>query len=340
MQIVHNDRYKALVSDEVNYLFDTVNGNSFVWGKTYEDDPAYSPYGPFIADIELTTICKGPGGVPCPFCYKANTPEGHNMSFETFKTVFSKLPNTLQQIAFGVDASCTSNPDTFKIFEYCRENNVVPNVTVADIDDETAIKLASVCGAVSVSRYANKDICYNSVERLSDCGLKQVNLHVLLTQELLTSALETVYDAVHDPRLSGLNAIVFLALKKVGRGVGYTQVTQEHFDIVVNHCKRHGVRFGFDSCSANKFLKSVNNEKLFKFYNMFAEKCESTRFSAYINVHGKFNPCSFLDDGEGLDVLTCNDFITDIWNHEKTVAFRNKNIECSTTNKACQIFEV
>jgi hypothetical protein len=93
MLITENSTTKTLRSNEINYNFNKVSGMSCVWGTTLEDDPAYSPYGPLIADIEITTICSGINNVPCPFCYKSNTTKGYNMSLETFKKVFDKLPH-------------------------------------------------------------------------------------------------------------------------------------------------------------------------------------------------------------------------------------------------------
>jgi len=54
--------------------------------------------------------------------------------------------------------------------EYCREQGVVPNITVAEISDETADKLVKYCGACAISRYENKDICYDSVEKIYPYG--------------------------------------------------------------------------------------------------------------------------------------------------------------------------
>ncbi|MCK5020897.1 MAG: hypothetical protein KAS32_28005, partial [Candidatus Peribacteraceae bacterium] len=188
-EIHENDSVKALTSPEINYVFDKNTGFSAVWGKTRDDDPDWSPYGPFIADIEITTSCKGPGGKLCKFCYKSNNPVGDYMSLDKFKRVFDKLPNTLQQIAFGVDAQCESNPDTFQIMEYCRNNGVIPNVTVADISDDVADNLSKLCGAVAVSRYDDKDYCYNSIKKLTDRGMDQVNIHMMISSESYNQAL-------------------------------------------------------------------------------------------------------------------------------------------------------
>lgn len=72
-KIVDGKKLKVLQSEDCNYVFNKVNGTMMTWGKTMDDDPEYSKVGPFIADIEVTTICHGINGVVCPFCYKSNT---------------------------------------------------------------------------------------------------------------------------------------------------------------------------------------------------------------------------------------------------------------------------
>lgn len=107
-------------------------------------------------------------------CYKSNTPNsGYVTPLEEAKKIIDKLPKQCTQIAFGTDAKLESNPEWYEIFKYARESGFIPNVTVADITEEKAKKLASVCGAVAVSRYNDKDICYNSVKYLTDAGMKQ-----------------------------------------------------------------------------------------------------------------------------------------------------------------------
>jgi len=75
-----------------NFVFDCETGFFARWGKNYEDDPLYSPGGPEIADIEISTICSGPFGKRCTFCYKNDTALiEKNMSLKTFQTVIEKI---------------------------------------------------------------------------------------------------------------------------------------------------------------------------------------------------------------------------------------------------------
>jgi len=332
-----NDDIAICRTKYYNFNFDKKTGYFERYGRTKktEDDPAYSPIGPEIADIEVTTICHGINNKPCAFCYKSNTSNGKNMSYDTFVKLFHKLPRTVTQIAFGVDSRAESNPDLFKIMDYCRNNNynkVVPNITVAEISDEIADKLASVCGAVAVSRSSDKNICYNSVKKLIDRGLKQVNIHVMISEETYNNALETLKDKITDKRLADLNAIVFLSLKKKGRGIGFTPLSTEKFRKLVNFAFKHDIGIGFDSCSSGFFLETIkdlpNKEKLTE----SVESCESFGlFSSYFNVDGEYFPCSFVE-GEcewenGLNVLNCNDFLKDIWYHPLVNEGRKRSIE-------------
>lgn len=338
---------KKFTSSEVNYTFNFKTGYTELWGKSYEDDPDFMTYGPTIADIEITTKCGGPGGIPCKMCYKSNTPQGENMSFDTFKNIFDKLPDTLTQIAFGACADLSSNPDIWKIMDYCRNNGrnlVVPNITVADVSDEVADKLSAVCGAVAVSRYDNKNYCYDSVKKLTDRGMGQVNIHICVHEDSYEQVVETLYDIQHDPRLENLNAIVFLSLKQKGRGKSLTPLSEEQFNKIVYYSFINNIRFGFDSCSAQKFLKSIKNFPNYDMLEKMVDPCESSRFSAYINVKGDYFPCSFSegtgDWKEGLSVLECNDFVEDIWNHEKNVKFRDRCTKNLIDKISCSLYNI
>lgn len=333
MKIIENSEMKIVSSEDYNYDFHKETGYFERWGKTKEDDPLYAP-GPELADIEVTTICKGAGGKLCKHCYKSNTPNGSNMSLDTFKKVFDKMTsenNVLTQIAFGADANATANPDLFDMMWYCRNNGIIPNITVADIDQEIASKLAEVCGAVAVSRYENKDICYNSVKLLNDYGLDQVNIHLMVSEETFETCLETLEDKLNDDRLEGLKAIVFLSLKQKGRGENFTPLSFDKFKILVLKSIQNNINIGFDSCSAYKFLKSIKGYKYFDKMYQYVEPCESTLFSIYVNYRGEAFPCSFSEDNgewkKGIDIVSAESFTRDIWLNSRIVNFRNKLIE-------------
>lgn len=332
-----------LSSDNHNYAFHVKTGVRARWGKTLEDDPDWG--FPELVDMELTSICTH----GCRWCYKSNTANGINMSLDTFKNIFHKLPKTVRQIAFGVDAYGTSNPDMLAIMDYCRNNDynyVVPNVTVADITDGMADSLAKVCGAVAVSRYEDKNRCYDSVKRLTDRGLAQTNIHCLTSLDTAGWIMETFEDIQKDPRLSELNAIVLLSLKKKGRGAMFDKLSKEEYEFLINYAMDKKIQWGADSCSALRCMEAVKNRPDYEYLKMLIEPCESGLFSAYIDVHGDFYPCSFAagtkDWTTGISVSGCDTFLKDIWHHARVEEWRSKLIATKEGNtcRNCPLFEI
>lgn len=347
--LIDNKDGKSVRSKSYNYVFNKNNGFFARWGVTENDDPLYSPIGPEILDIEVTTKCNGPGGILCPFCYKSNTKNGINMSFDTFRIILDKIGPQLTQIAFGADAQATSNPDLFKMMEYARSKGVVPNITVADISDETANKLALLCGAVAVSAYeSNKNICYDSIKKLTTKGMKQINIHVMLSKQTLPFVYEVMKDSKEDERLKGLNAIVLLGLKNKGRANKdkFNIITNSEFSVLVDFCSKKSISLGMDSCSAHKYLNYIDNlpinEKEKNKLKIVVEPCESFgMFSSYINTEGIYFPCSFCEEEgewkEGIDVKNCNDFLRDVWYNSLVNKYRDIMIK---TCRKCPFFEV
>lgn len=333
---------KSVHTPFYNYDFDDVTGKFRRWGKTFNDDPQYSPIGPELADIEISTICHGIEGKACSHCYKSNTSIGKNMNLKTFKKVFSNLPNTILQIAFGI-GDLNSNPNMLEIFWYCRDNGVVPNVTINGwgLTPEWAFKLAEVCGAVAVSRYDNKNVCYDAVQKLIEAGLKQVNIHHLVAEETYENCMETIHDIETDQRLKDLNAIVFLSLKKKGRGESYNKIDQEKFDAITSYCLDNWIKFGFDSCSSKKFLDFLDRNPKYgalKGLKQNVEPCESTLFSIYIDVNGKAWPCSFCESLPFVGNLNLTeDFLQDVWYSTEFKSFRKLLLN---NCRSCPVYEV
>jgi len=317
---------KLVNHPDYNYIFNMKTGFFARWGETLKKNPEFSPIGPELLDIEVSTICS----TSCPWCYKSNTSNGKNMSFIKFKKIFDKIPHNLTQIAFGI-GDLDANPDLWKMFKYCRENRVIPNLTISGhtINNSLAEKLSKYCGAVAVSHYKDDD-CFNAVKLLTDKGLKQTNIHKLIAKETLESCYDLINKAKNDSRLKKLNAILFLSLKKKGRGINFHVLSQAEFSELVNYAFKQDVSIGFDSCSANKFLQVIKNHKKRAIFEMMTEPCESTCFSLYINVEGKAFPCSFLEGEngiEGINVLQVNDFLNNIWFEENNKKFRQKLIK-------------
>jgi hypothetical protein len=330
-RIHENDRAKYFNSPTYNYIFDKKTGYFARWGKTIKDDPEWSEFGPEIADIEISTICHE----GCKFCYKSNTTTGKNMSLNTFKTIFLNLFSyNPMQIAFGI-GSIDSNPDIWHIFKHCRENNIVPNVTIngSRMIPQYYDNLVNYCGAVAISLY-DYERCYTAIEELGKRGLKQVNIHAMLSEETYDRCMQVMNDYQSDERLKKyLNAIVFLWLKPKGRGETLHSVSREKYNTLVKYAIDHNIPIGFDSCSASNFLKCGDTEK----FKNFVEPCESTLFSIYINVDGIATPCSFAEDKcDGVDVISANNFITDVWMSKSFVDFRSK-VTANIDDNGCRM---
>jgi len=333
-------------------MFNKQNGFFVRWGKTKQDDPQFSPYGPELLDLEISI-----NGCPnnCKFCYKENTNNSPtNMSFDTFKRIIDKMPRTLTQIAFGITGVQT-NPDFIKMIAYCREREIIPNFTLSGIDltDELAKQIVKYVGAVAVSAYeTNKDVCYSTVKKFYDLGIKQTNIHLLCAKETKQFVYEVLNDSLIDERLKGLNAIVLLKLKPKGRAKGqFHNLTIDEYIELTKFCIEHNIRFGFDSCTAPDFelaikkIRTISKEQKENML-MMSESCESFGlFSSYIDVTGTYYPCSFASgEGEwktGIDVLNCKDFIKDVWFNEKVIRFRKDSlISCYPSGcRKCLIYK-
>lgn len=346
-KVYEDETHKKFESPNANYLFRKSDGMMLSWGKSIEYDPEEFP-APNILDLEVTTSCNH----RCPFCYKSNNPEGTNMSFETFKKIFDVLPKSITQIAFGADYDLTSNLELPTMMYYAKKNGVTPNVTVGYVTDIMADILPEVCGAVAVSRYESKDRCYDSIKKLTDKGMKQVNMHYMISEETYDRAIETLHDIHTDPRLEKLNAIVFLSLKKKGRGVGYTPLSQEKFNNLIDLANDYEVGIGFDSCSSLKARRAFPTDE--SIINSIIP-CEASIESSYINVEGKYYPCSFcenektgdLDWVDGISVLDCKnseEFLDKVWFSKKTLKFKESIKNTCEDNcekcRHCPMFEV
>jgi len=338
-----NGEVKLFTSPNANYSFNLKTGTMYSWGHKLKDDPGRFPV-PNILDLEITTSCNH----HCPFCYKSNNPDGKNMSFDTFKKIFDVLPKSISQIAYGADYDLSSNPDLWKMMEYCRENKVIPNITAGYVSEEVADKLAKYCGAVAISRYESKDKCYDSIKRLTDRGMTQVNMHYMISEETYERCLETLEDIKTDPRLEKLNAIVLLSLKKKGRGTGYHTLSQDKFNHLCDIARENNIGLGFDSCSSLKAYRAFSDKPEVQSSII---PCEAVRESSYINVDGYYFPCSFCEGEdewtEGISVLDCKsteEFVDKIWFSDKTLKFSDRLEKTCGDNcencRHCPVFEV
>ena len=332
---------KTCQGPNYNYSFMKDTGFFARWGRYKRNNPSFSPIGPELLDVEITTSCDGVNGQPCAFCYKNNTTMGNWMSFKVYKKIFKILPPSITQIAFGADSHCTTNPDCWEIFHHTRNRGVIPNITVAQIDNETAGELAKVMGAVSVTAHDDKSICYSAVNYLAQHALKtkilrQINIHVMVSKETEKLAYNVLMDS---SRMRFVNSVVLLALKQKGRGENYTPLPQKDFEKLIKYAFKVGAKVGFDSCHCHKFLDCVKDHPQYESFKMVAEPCESSCFSLYVNVFGQVFPCSFMEcDEEYAPNLTETlDFQKEVWYSPAMVKFRKKLIR---NKRNCPVYKI
>ena len=325
-------------------FFNKVTGFTIRFGQQWNDEPKYCPLGPEILDLEISVNgCPKVGGHNCKFCYKNNTDKPPtNMSFDTFKHIFDSMPKCLYSIAFGITGTQT-NPDFPKMLQYCFENDVIPNYTLsgADLTDEILDVTSKYCGAVAVSCYeGNKQLCYNTIKRMYEGSNKKlhVNMHIVLSEDPIQLAhLWDVLKDIKNKKVTGLRNIVFLRIKPVGRaGKMDCKIHLDTYEKLLKYCFDNHIGFGFDSCSAKtvvKVLQKMGKGNL----SQYCEPCESSRFSSYIAVDGRYWNCSFCERSEWfkpINVLDYNDF-REVWNMPEVV--RVRNIE---TDRSCPVYDL
>ena len=341
MKITKTKETIHLSSPDYNFAFNNKDGLFLRWGKTYNEDPTHSPFGPEIVDIEVSTICGSKSGVStkytgnCDFCYKDNTHKGHNMDIHTFTEVMKYLPETVTQIAFGI-GDLYANTSLPAIIRYTRDRGIVPNITVNGNNiikcEGYACEILRPCGAIAVSCTGDLAQTIRIVQDLKKCTqIEQVNIHYVVHSKNIHTLINDLTTHEKEFKRVGVNAIVFLGLKPKGRALhnNYKPADNTKFTCLVQHCLKANIPFGFDSCSAPKFELAISRliespEEQAK-YTIFSESCESGLFSAYVNVHGEFFPCSFVENTPGWETglpVIGTSFLDDVWNHPRTAEWR------------------
>ena len=347
---------RKVTMPDYKYAFNTVTGMFARWGKTFKDNPKIAPLGPEIADIEISTVCNG----NCKFCYKANKAEGNNMSIDVYKKVIDILNqnNTLSQVALGV-GDIAANKDLEEILTYSRENRIVPNITISSndetVDEEYTDLLAKYCGAVSISNYDYKNTkkkiydLYYHLNKNKDYMLNTINIHQLISKETYDRAKEMLIDFGTDSLYNQLvSSIIFLTLKKTNAGSEeYSMISKDEYIDLINIARKYNIQLGFDSCGCHNFFVALKNDPNYNFYKGYAESCESSIFSIYVDVNGNFYPCSFIASSDKIikeDVPNVNnikDLMSDIWYSKFMQNYRDKiinNVDSDTDCIKCPFF--
>lgn len=291
---------------DYHFLADPESGVTFRWGKTWDDDPTFSPV-PELADISISNRCsKG-----CPFCYKDSTPDGNLMSLEEYCQVLDALQSyeygTVFQIAIG-GGEPLEHPDFMKIVEETIKRGIVLNFTTNGqrLTKDICSALEGKVGAMAISAISINDLKRIRPAIDSAVGLK-VNIHYILTRSSIEEATKIVNGTYND-LLRGINAIVFLTYKPAGRGsethlLKFDAATQAFVNAI--RIPQTSCKIGFDACFVPMLIrgKAVRKEMV--------DTCEGGFFTVYIDENMRVSPCSFSGDRDSYS-LKEYDFY-DIW---------------------------
>ncbi len=335
--VVDNKDVKAIFSEEYNYIYRKDDGFFMRWGRTKADNPSFSPLGPELLDISITSKCL-PG--TCKYCYQNAKKDGKDMSLGDLSNLLDGLPPTVCQIALG-GGEPTLHPDFGRVLQMIRAKGIVPNYTTngENLTDVVVEVTAKYCGAVATSYHGNWFTTLNSVKRFSEAGMDQTNVHFVLSEETIDEALN-ILNHVAPGLFENVNAVVFLLYKPQGRApkenILQNKEKISRFMKAVRDCKEFKV--GFDSCSVPLLYEFADGKKDLEMLSLLAESCESSLFSYYIDVDGKGYPCSFSKShippidtrGEGFD------FMRDLWYNDVTNSFRRRNVNSTATCMECK----
>jgi radical SAM protein with 4Fe4S-binding SPASM domain len=237
----------------------------------------------------LSGLCKETGIQ----CYQSgmniNQP---NMLYQEFKHIADESEGKVFQFALGGRGDPELHENFEKILEYCREKNIVPNITTSGylLTKEKAAIIKEYCGAAAVSWY-RKDYSFKAINLLLDSGIK-TNIHFVIGNDSIDEAIDLLENEKFP---KGINRVIFLLFKPVGQGslsnilLSKDKRTKYFFNLM-NKPNIQDIA-GYDSCC----IPGIVNYSYEIDPDSF-DTCEGSRFSAYITPDMKILPCSFDQD--------------------------------------------
>jgi len=309
-------------------VFNTENGFYVRSGILDENmkDTGVEPFQaafPHLLDVGIMGGCvHGKSGLCLKSgvqCYQngANI-EKPNMSLENFKKIVDESKGKVFQIALGGRGDVDMHENFEEILQYCVDNNIVPNFTTSGLGlTEKKIEIMKgKVGAVAVSEYRQPHT-YRAIDMLLKAGIK-TNIHYVLGNNSIDEAIDKLEN---DGFTKGINAVVFLLHKPVGLGtqeniLKYDDPRVKKFYSLVNNNYSH--KIGFDSCSIPALANLASGIDF-----TFAEPCEASNFSGYVDAEMIMYPCSFAiyhKERWGVDLKIHT--IQEVWNSPQFEDFR------------------
>ena len=251
-------------------------------------EPGWAENGPELIDISVTNWCDA----GCGTCYRFSSLRGRHMPVSAYRRILRQAAQMgVLQVALG-----GGNPNQHPFFPDFlqmtrQEFGIAPSYTTNGRGLTPPIIRASVdhCGAVAVSAHEPYVEFGSAVKTLLGSGMR-TNVHFVLDECSVNTAIEWLKEP---PRiLDGINALVFLNYKPVGRMQSERRLLR-HSPQIKNFFQlactgKHPFRVGFDSCLASGLVSFSRVNPI------YFDGCEAARFSMFISEDSLAFPCSFM----------------------------------------------
>jgi len=281
-------------------------------------EPFWSSTGPELIDIAITNWCDR----QCPDCYRDATTRGEHLSLDDYEELIRQAASVgTCQVALG-GGNPNQHPDFVRILELTRDGyGIVPSYTTngRGLTREIIDATGKWCGAVAVSAHPPYDDLEQAVSFFRERGIR-TNIHFVLDHD----SVETAMNWLRDPPgfVEGINALVFLNFKPVGRGAASEKLLRRSASLDEFYSMatmgEHPFKVGFDSCLASGLASRT------KVNPVFYDACEAGRFSMFVSEKNRAFPCSFMAEGWRGEPLDAGNLV-DVWRHgDDFVAVRAK----------------
>ncbi|NWF95937.1 MAG: radical SAM protein [Candidatus Thorarchaeota archaeon] len=283
MEVLKTDELCGVRAPGYNYIFRKSDGRAIRWGSTMQEDPFWAPV-PELADISISNRCSN----GCSFCYRDSRPDGSLMTKEDFGFVLSQIPATFQ-VALG-GGEPTEHPDFIEFLKMSHEAGKVPNYTTngTRLTREIVEATKRYCGASAVSW---SPTAFDAVDEFVRAGVK-TNIHFVVSVSTIGEAIRLL-QSPEELRHHGVNAIVFLLHKAVGRGKPKDTPTVEQMRPLMVEAFSGEAPVAFDVCSVPHIAAAEKRGEVKVDWHLL-DYCDGARFTVYVDEALNVSPCSFV----------------------------------------------
>lgn len=305
--------------EHYSILFDSRSGFFARMEDVGYPEPHWSQHGPELIDISITRWCD----FGCSRCYRNANPDGTHMTLAVYENLIQQAARlgTLQ-VALG-GGNPNQHPDFCRILQLTRQKyGIIPSYTTngRGLTEDILKATKENCGAIAVSAYFPYLETASAVVTCVEFGIK-TNLHFVISDASLPEALHFLTEP--PSWTAGLNAIIFLNYKPVGRLSAEKPLRESpllpQFWSLLNE-PYQPFRIGFDSCMVSGIAVNLPNVN-----PSLYEACEASRFSMFVSEQNLAYPCSFMEPlVPGISLF--DHTLQDIWQNSPLFQQTRQNI--------------